>query len=192
MLDIAKQAAQEAGVKEKITLREADASQVASLFRARSFDIVLCHNLLEYVGDPEAVLRRAACSLRDSSSILSILVRNQAGEVFKSAILAGDLAAAENNLSAEWGHESLYGGKVRLFTPAGLQAMLTEASLTTVGERGVRVLSDYLPPQVSRSADYERIFELERKLGSRPDYAAVSRYTHYLARRVDSIAEDKE
>ena len=68
------------------------------------------------------VLRGAARVLRDTSAILSIVVRNQAGEVFKAAIQAGDLAAAEANLTAEWGFESLYGGKVRLFTsswPAG-------------------------------------------------------------------------
>ena len=58
-----------------------------------------------------------------------------------------------------------------------------------IAQRGVRIVADYLP-QVSRSADYERIFELEQKLGSRPEYAAVSRYTHCLARCVSSVAED--
>ena len=135
-------------------------------------------------------MRSAARALRDSSAILSVLVRNQAGEVFKAAIQAGDLAAAENGLTAEWGQESLYGGRVRLFTSDSLRAMLTEASLAAIAERGVRVLSDYLPPQVSRSTDYQRIFELERKLGSRPEYAAVSRYTQCLARCVSSVAED--
>jgi hypothetical protein len=121
---------------------------------------------------------------------LSVLVRNQAGEVFKAAIQAGDLAAAENGLTAEWGQESLYGGRVRLFTSDNLQAMLTEASVAVIAERGVRVLADYLPSRVSRSADYERIFELERKLGSRPEYAAVARYTQCLARCVNPVAED--
>ena len=79
---------------------------------------------------------------------------------------------------------------MRLFTLHSLRAMLTELSLAAVAERGVRVLADYLPPRVSRSAEYERIFELEGKLGSRPEYAAVSRYTHCLARCVSSVAED--
>jgi hypothetical protein len=96
--------------------------------------------------------------LRDSSALLSVLVRNQAGEVFKAAIQAGDLAAAKNGLTADWGQETLYGGRVRLVTPDSLRAMLTEASLAAIAERGVRVLADYLPPQVSRSADYEQIF----------------------------------
>ena len=182
MLDIAKRAAREAGVTGKVVLQHGDVTQVANLFRARSFDVILCHNLLEYCDDPGAVLRGAAHALRDSSAILSVLVRNRAGEVFKAAIQAGDLAAAGNGLTAESGQESLYGGRVRLFTPDSLRALLTEASLAAIVERGVRVLADYLPPQVSRSADYERIFELERKLGSRPEYAAVARYTHCFAR----------
>jgi hypothetical protein len=69
---------------------------------------------------------------------------------------------------------------VRLFTAENLNAMLIPASLAITAERGVRVISDYLPPQVSRSAEYKRIFELECKLGRRPEFAAVARYTQYL------------
>ena len=183
MLDFAKRAAREAGVTERIALKHGDAAQLANLFPAESFDVILCHNILEYVDDPCAVLRSAARALRDSSSIISVLVRNQAGEVLKAAIQDGDLAAAEHNLTAEWGHESLYGGRVRLFTAESLQAMLLESSLAVTAERGVRVISDYLPPRVSRSDEYERILELERKLGRRPEFAAVARYTHCLAHR---------
>ena len=72
---------------------------------------------------------------------------------------------------------------MRLFTPAELNAMLNAASLSLVAQRGIRVLSDYLPPSISRSSEYARILELERKLGSRPEFAAVARYTQCLARR---------
>jgi len=174
MLDLAKRAAGEAGVNDKIVFQQGDAARLASLFQPGSFDVILCHNFLEFVC-------AAARIMRDSSAILSIVVRNQAGEVLKAALQAGDLVAAENGLDAEWGDESLYGGKVRLFTPGGLQAMLKAASLAVIAQRGVRVLADYLPPRVSRSADYDRIFELERKLGRRPEFAAVARYTQYLA-----------
>jgi S-adenosylmethionine-dependent methyltransferase len=182
MLDIAERAAREAGVTGKIELKHGDAAQLANSFDRGSFDVIVCHNTLEYVDDPVAVLRAAARALRDSPAILSVLVRSQAGEVLKAAIQAGDLAAAEQNLTAQWGHESLYGGKIRLFTADGLEAMLMGASLAVAGKRGVRVVSDYLPPRLSRSAEYHRIFELERKLGRRPEFAAVARYTQCLAR----------
>src|SRR5436305_7223829 len=129
MLDFAKRAAREAGVTERIALKHGDAAQFANLFHAGSFDVILCHNILEYVDDPCAVLRSAARALRDPSSIISVLVRNQAGEVLKAAIQDGDLAATEHNLTAEWGHESLYGGRVRLFTAESPQAMHVESSL---------------------------------------------------------------
>jgi len=182
MLDVAKRAAQEAGVTDKVVLQHRDATRLTNLFHPASFDVILCHNVLEYLDEPIAVLRGAARALRDSSAILSVLVRNRAGEVFKAAIQAGDLAAAENNLTAEWGQESLYGGRVRLFTSDSLQAMLKAVSLAVVAERGVRVLADYLPSRISRGAEYERVFALERKLSSRPEYAGVARYIQCFAR----------
>jgi S-adenosylmethionine-dependent methyltransferase len=190
MLDIAKRTAQEAGVTEKIVLQHGDASRLMNLFPAASFDVIVCHNVLEYLDDPITVLRGAARALRNSSALLSVLVRNRAGEVLKAAIQAGDLASAENNLTAEWGQESLYGGRVRLFTSDSMQAMMNAAALTMTNETGIRVVADYLPPQISRTAEYERIFELERKLGSRPQFAAVARYKQYFANRQGPAIED--
>lgn len=191
MLDIAQRAAQQAAVAEKITLKFGDVTQLPDLLPNASFDVILCHNLLEYVDDPESVVRGAAGALRDSSAILSVLARNQAGEVLKAAIQAGDLATAENNLSANWGRETLYGGRVRLFRPESLHTMLDAASLAIVAERGVRVIADYLPSPISRLAEYDRIFELERKLGKRPEFAAIARYIHCLARRSGPLVEDR-
>jgi 2-polyprenyl-3-methyl-5-hydroxy-6-metoxy-1,4-benzoquinol methylase len=190
MLDIAKRAAQESQIAEKIEAKHGDADQLVNLFQVGTFDVILCHNVLEFVENPGAVLYAAARALRNASAMLSVLVRNRAGEVLKSAIVSGDLAAADHNLTDEWGSEALYGGKVRLFTPGTTRAMLKEASLEVVAERGVRVLSDYLSPRVSLSAEYERIFALERRLGRRPDFAAVARYTHYLARRKGPVMKD--
>ena len=190
MLDFARRATQEAGVTERIALKHGDATQLADLFDAESFDVILCHNILEYVDDPRVVLRNAVRVLRDTSSIISVLVRNQAGEVLKAAIQDGDLAASEQDLTAQWGNESLYGGRMRLFTGESLHALLHESSLAVAAERGVRVISDYLPPSVSQNDEYERILQLERKLGRRPEFAAVARYTQCLAHRAGPIMKD--
>lgn len=187
MLTLARRNAQEAGVTQRIALKQGDGAQLRSLFPAQSFDVILCHNILEYVDDPCAVLRSAAGALRDSSSIISVLVRNQAGELLKAAIRDGDLGATELNLDAEWGHESLYGGRVRLFTAKNVQDMLAGSSLAVTAEYGVRVLSDYLPQRISRSDEYERIFELERKVGKRPEFVAIARYRQVVAHRAGSV-----
>jgi S-adenosylmethionine-dependent methyltransferase len=182
MLELAQKTVLEAGSSGKISFKQADAAQLASTFPPQSFDLILCHNLLEYVHNPGNVLRGAVSLMRGPSAILSVLARNQAGEVMKAAIQAGDLAAAERDLTAAWAYESLYGGEVRLFTPDVLEAMLNDASITVAARRGVRVIADYLPPQVSRSEEYDRILALERKLSCRQEFFPAARYLHYLAR----------
>ncbi len=184
MLEIATRTAVDAGVMDRVTVRHGDAAELPTCFPAESFDVIVCHNLLEYLDDPAAVVRNAARLMRGPSAIFSVLVRNQAGEVLKSALNAGDLAGAERGLSAEWGEESLYGGKVRLFTSDTLHAIMKTASLTISAERGVRVVADYLPSKISPTVEYERILALERKLGERPEFTAIARYTQALVRRV--------
>jgi S-adenosylmethionine-dependent methyltransferase len=191
MLDLARHAAQEAGVGEKIILKLGDATRLSD-YATGWFDVILCHNLLEYVDNFQAVLHCAARFMRDSSAIISILVRNQAGEVLKSALQTGDLAAAEQNLAADSARESLYGSKARLFTPAALDASLKEASLVVTSQTGVRVITDYLPATISRSTEYERIFALEYKLGQRPEFAPVARYTQWLAHSLVSQSKGDE
>lgn len=192
MLHLAERTIVDAEVRDKITLKHGDAAQLADIFQTRSFDIILCHNLLEYIDHPGDVLRGAAHVMRGSSAILSVLVRNQGGEVLKAALQTGDLAAAEHNLTADWGEESLYGGRVRLFTPRAFEALLKDASLTIKAPRGVRVIADYLPAQISRLAEYERIFALERKLGKRREFFGVARYMHFLASHATRGSEREE
>jgi len=182
MLDIAQQAALDADVGGKVAPKHGDIARLQDLFTPRSFDVILCHNVLEYVDDPGAVLCGAARLLRNSSAIISVLVRSQAGEVLKAAIQVGDLNAADQALTAEWGEESLYGGRVRLFTLENIRSLMTEASLRAIAERGVRIIADYLPSKVSRSEEYDRIFDLERKLGRRAEFIAAARYMQILAR----------
>jgi S-adenosylmethionine-dependent methyltransferase len=182
MLDFARRGARESGVEERIELKEGDAAQIPNLFEAGSFDVVVCHNVLEFVDDARAVLRGISHAIRGPSTIMSVLVRSQAGEVMKAAIQNGDLIAARTGLTADWGQESLCGGHVRLFTAEGVKAMLNDASLSIAGERGIRVLADYLPPQVLRFEEYDRILALESELGKRREFAGVARYIQVLAR----------
>ena len=192
MLNMAERAALRAEIGDKVVLQHGDVAQAGKLFAEEFFDIVLCHNVLEYVECPGAVISDSARLMRhDPPGLLSILVRNRAGELLKAAIRAGDLEAAEQGLIANWGYESLYGSRVRLFTPDELLAMSKEAGLELIAERGVRVVADYLPPQIDRQAEYERIFELERKLGRRPEFAAIARYTHHILRYAAGAKEDR-
>lgn len=180
MLGIARTQAEAAGVATRISFRHADARQLPDILEADSFDVVVCHNLLEYVEDPS----RAVCDIADllrNDGILSVLVRNRAGEVLRAAIKSGDWKLATANLSAEVVLDSLFGEPVRVFSPAEVRDMLARGRLDVVAEHGVRVFADYVGPAELADEAYRKVFELELTLGARPEFAAIARYTQVIA-----------
>ena len=79
--------------------------------------------------------------------------------------------------------DSLYGNHLRLFAPAGLHEMLALTGVEVVAEQGVRVFFDYVALQNPTDTAYSEIFELESKLGARPEFFAIARYIQEIARR---------
>ena len=191
MLGIARQQAEASSVTARISFCHADAGCLPELFEASYFDVVICHNLLEYVEDPFAVVRQMAHVMREDA-VVSVLVRNRAGEVLRAAIKSADWKLAAANLSAETVTDSLFGEPVRVFTPVDVSSVLAKAGLGVVAEHGVRVLSDYLDlPDDLNSEAYRQVFELERILGAQSQFAAIARYTQVIGRR-SSACSDKE
>ena len=182
MLRIARHEAEACRVTPRISFCHAETGQLRELFAAESFDVVVCHNLLEYSEDPSTTVLDMAQVLR-TDGVLSILVRNRAGEVLKDAVKSGDWKLANANLTAETVVDTLYGNRMRLFAPADVHEMLARAGLEIVAEHGVRVFFDYLALQSPTEETYSQIFELESTLGARPEFFAIARYIQLIARR---------
>jgi len=181
MLGIARQQAHAGGVAARISFRHVDAGQLAELFAGDSFDVVVCHNLLEYVEEPARTVRDIA-RLLCNGALVSVLVRSRAGEVLRAAIKSADWALATANLSAETVVDSLFGEPVRVFAATDVHEMLARTGLEVVAEHGVRVFSDYLGLENPADEAYRQVFELEMKLGARPEFAAVACYLQVIAR----------
>lgn len=183
MLALASAAARRAGHSSRVGLHEGDAGRIGETFGPGTFDLVACHNVLEYVEDPASVVRAVASASR-RGGLISLLARNRAGETMRAAVKAQDLDAARNALSAASVKESLYGGPAKLFGPEPLCALASDAGLEVLAARGVRVVADYLPASLSATQDdYRRLLDFEYTLGARTDFAAVARYTQLIARR---------
>ena len=149
---------------------------------AESFDVAVCHNLLEFSENRSVIVQGIANVLR-KDAVLSVLVRNRAGEVLKSAIKSRNCKIAVANLTAETVADSLYDEPVRVFAVAEVGDLLAQARLEVVAEHGVRVFSDYVDLENLAGAVFAEIFELELALGMRPEFAAIARYIQVIARR---------
>jgi len=180
MLGLARRQAEAPGLAARISFVHADARQLQELFTAESFDVVVCHNLLEYLEDPFKTIQDMAHLLR-KGGVLSILVRNRAGEVLRAAVKSGDWSLASANLSAPTVVDTLFGEPVRVFAPAEVRNLLARAGLEIIAESGVRVFFDYLGCEDPSEEAYRQIFELEMKLGAQPEFAAIARYLQVIA-----------
>lgn len=166
----------------RVTFHQAAAERARELFAPQTFDAAVCHNVLEYVSDPRAVVRALAALVRTGGTV-SLVARNRAGEAMRAALKAHDLDEAERALAADVVNESLYGGPARLFDAESLRALATEAGMNVVAVRGVRILADYLPASLSGTPEtYARLLAFERTLGARAEFASVARYTQIIAR----------
>jgi S-adenosylmethionine-dependent methyltransferase len=181
MLAIARRDAEMSGGAEQISFHHADACQLQELFEPESFDVVVCHNLLEFLVDPAAIVGSISYALK-KEGILSLLLRNRDGEVLKAAIKSSDPELAKKHLSAQTVVDSLYGKPVRLFDPAGVVQMLSKANLEVIAERGVRAFSDYREVADPDPETYLRLLETELTLGCQPQFAAIARYIQIIAR----------
>lgn len=183
MLALARSAADAKQLGNRIRFHTGDASRLADLFEPASFDAVICHNVLEYMDDPFAVLRNlASLPKRNAESVVSLLVRNRWGEVLKAAIKGRDAARATTALRAETVLDSLYGQPVRLFDPNDFRKMVERSGLEPVAVRGVRVVSDYMDGEALSDAANKRLLDFELIVGAQPQLAAIARYIQVIAR----------
>jgi S-adenosylmethionine-dependent methyltransferase len=182
MLAQAREQSSASDVEHLVSFHLGDAAAISEMFVSSTFDVVICHNVLEYVDDPVLVLQALSNVLQKSGrSMVSILVRNRFGEALKAAMKDGDSTSVEAALTAETVLDSLYGEPVRVFDPDDLRRTVERAGLQVVMERGVRVISDYRESSIVTEDDYERLRKLEGLLGAQPKLAAVARYTQFLA-----------
>ena len=89
-----------------------DASKLSELEDA-SFDMIICHNVLEYIDDKEQVINELHRLLK-TGGILSVIKHNRAGRVMQMAVLLDDLVKANELLDGKDG-ESLKFGAIRYY-----------------------------------------------------------------------------
>ena len=71
-----------------------------SEFDDNTFDIILCHNVLEYIDDKERVVKEL-CRVLKPGGMLSVVKHNRAGRVMQLAVLLDELEKAHQLLDGE-------------------------------------------------------------------------------------------
>lgn len=176
-----KLAAQEQ-VSNKVAFQIGDATKVN--IEQDRFDIILCHNLLQYVEDVTAVLTNIHQTLRPGG-IFSLMITNPFTETLAYALRDYDLAAAQANLTQSTKYVETFDATIQRYADVELKTMLEAAGFTRLEQYGVRCVCDFMADN-ERKYDpdfYEQLEALELAVSNQYPYKLLARFYQFICQK---------
>ena len=178
-LAAAQRRAAEAGAM--LTAVQGEAASLDSVVGPKSADLVICHNVLEYVDSPADAMTAIAAVLRPSATV-SVLAANTVAAVLHRA-LAGRFTEARQLLGGEAagaGSEPL-----RRFTLPELTALIEAAGLRAGQSHGLRIFSGLVPGALldADAGGSEALRALEAAAAAAPPLRDIAAQLHLLGHR---------
>ncbi|MFG2130461.1 class I SAM-dependent methyltransferase [Streptomyces sp. NPDC048751] len=163
------------GIRERMRIIAGDGRDTGVHFLPGSFDVVLCHGVLMYVEEPDALLAGLARMLAPGG-LLSLLVRN------------GDALAMRPGLSGDWtgtlgafdtvSYTNRLGLDVRADRLATLTATLAGIGAPLQAWYGVRIFTDTAADDAELPADLDALLAAEERAGRTDPYRGVAALLH--------------
>ncbi|MEV5506984.1 class I SAM-dependent methyltransferase [Streptomyces orinoci] len=170
-------AAEPAGIQERVRLLQGDGRDTGAHFLPGTFDVVLCHGVLMYLPEPDAMLAGLARVLAPGG-LLSLLVRNADALALRPGLLGDwDTALAAFDSPA---YTNRLGLAVRADRRETLTATLAGIGAPLYAWYGVRVFTDVAgderpPPHAD---ELHRLLAAEERAGRTDPYRSVAALLH--------------
>lgn len=168
MLDLASRQAQQ----ENLTLNFIHCSiQNLDQFIDQSFDLVICHAVLEWVADPLQIIQSLKRHLK-KEGYLSLMFYNYHGLLFKTVTL-GNFGYTQSGL-AKRKKKTLSPDYPR--DPNQVYQWLIEQSFEITNKTGIRVFHDYLTNKSKAETHFDQLLEIEKQFCQCEPYINLARY----------------
>ena len=187
MLADAKRRAAELNIEPRLKLVHAPLSQLGALFEQATFDLVLCHNVLQYVDDAATAIGVMG-PLLSAPGLLSIILPNPSSEPLRVAFQQYDLPLAQSRIDASHIYTPLFEVDVRRYNVDEISNWLAEAGLQLSAHYGIRCICDYLADN-ERKYDpefFEQLTKIEIAMSDTHPYYLIARFMHLLATKESS------
>ena len=184
MVAVARRDALAQNIAARVSVHQADALDVNKLFAPNSFDVVLCHNVLQYVADVPALLSTLAKLLKPNG-LLSLISTNQHCAVLHSAIFRDNLDEAYRRLDDRAFTTTIFGNVVTEYTSDDIQPMLSQADMRFEKYYGIHNILQYWGDNERRTQpqNWAKLEKLEYAMTDRYPHNLLARYWQIVARR---------
>ncbi len=154
-----------------------DVSALAQ-FEDSSFDMIICHNVLEYIDDKKQVIRELTRVLKTGGTA-SIVKHNRAGRVMQMAVLLDDMMQANNLLDGKNSTASKF-GSIRYYEDADIHKWSEELKL--IDTFGIRTFWDLQQNQDKHSMEdwQEKMVQLEERVSIIKEYKEIAFFHHLI------------
>ncbi|MER5880660.1 methyltransferase domain-containing protein [Streptomyces sp. NPDC001910] len=176
MLAAATERAVAGGVPELINCVEADATDLPRDLANGEFDVVLCHNLLQYMDDIPDTLASVLSPLK-AGGLVSVMAINRHSAPLNIAVRDMDPAAALAALDTDQTQTQMFNSALTLYTAEEIIRTLLELGCRDIAHDGIRSFCDYITDDARKHEPdfYAALERLELATTARPPYMHTAR-----------------
>lgn len=152
-----------------------------SAFKNETFDMIICHNVLEYIDDKAAVIKALARVLK-KDGIISIVKHNRVGRVMQMAVLLDDFEKANEILDGKDSTASKF-GTIRYYEDNDITKW--EPQITISDILGIRTFWDLQQNQQKHGDEawQEKMLQLELRVSQMQEYKNIAFFHHLLLKK---------
>lgn len=147
----------------------------------RSFDIILCHNVLEYVENRSAVIKEFARILKDDGT-LSVVKHNRNGRVMQMVVLLNNFEHTNELLDGLPGQSTEF-GPIQYYDDEDIVKWSDAFSIEEI--HGIRTFWDLQQNQeIQKDTEWQdKMLSIETKVSDIDEFKAIAFFHHVLLRK---------
>lgn len=149
---------------------------------SESFDFIICHNVLEYALDREAILSEFARLLKPDGRI-SLVKHNRPGRVMQMVVLLNNFEHAQELLDGKTGESGQYGA-IHYYDDSDIETWCP--ALKIMKTLGIRTFWDLQQNQeCHKDIDWqEKMLQVEHRVENLEEYKKIAFFHHLIIRKI--------
>ena len=146
-----------------------------------SFDVIICHNVLEYAAERSEILRQFHRLLK-KDGLISIVKHNRPGRIMQMIVLLNDFEKANDLLDGKDGTASKY-GTIRYYEDQDIESWCSGFQIKKT--YGIRTFWDLQQNQQCHQDPQwqEKMLEAEKRVSEIPEFRDISFFHHLLIQK---------
>jgi S-adenosylmethionine-dependent methyltransferase len=164
---------------------QGDLKNVQEIFPKKKYDLILCHNVLQYIENVEEIILALSKVIHEKGYI-SIICMNKYSEPLRRAIQDENVETAFAALDEKTIDSLVFNTPMKARTAQELFEPIKNAGLSIVGEYGIRCVTDYITNNEIKKdpSFFMNLQKLEMAMSDKYPYYLLARSFQIIAQKI--------